>query len=336
MKKFSKLAGKGPKARESRDPEQEAARALEAARRETAERLGGTRMDPAAGAPSFGAGREAGPSPQQHAPPARPTPPAHAPPPSSRSAPPPPSTPQPSAPRDFLGSAPPPASAGPGSFSTPNLGGGATPSDERRAITDMALEDLQRQRQAAAAESPAVVRPARIPEDEYERRRPPAPGESLPGVPPPHIPSEDLRDQALREILERKERLDREYRERQAQKQADAGVAPAPSGPKTKLHGLARKKKALADAGPEAAAPRQTEPQVAPEPTTQVAPEPTTMEDELVEEALVGIKGVGPAIRKALMSRFDSVQAIRDADTAELTEVNGIGPALASRIKASL
>ena len=192
----------------------------------------------------------------------------------------------------------------------------------------MALEDLQRQRQAAAAESPAVVQPARIPEDEYERRRPPAPGESLPGVPPPHIPPEDLRDQALREILERKERLDREYRERQAQKQADAGVAPAPSGPKTKLHGLARKKKALADAGPQAAAPPETQP--------QAAPEPTTMEDELVEEALVGIKGVGPAIRKALMDRFDSVQAIRNAGTEELTEVNGIGPALASRIKTSL
>lgn len=324
MKKFSKLAGKGPKAREGRDPEQEAARALEAARRETAERLGGTRMDPAAGAPSFAPGPAADP-PQQHAPPPRATPPAHAPPPSSRPAPP----PQPSAPRDFLGAGPPPAPAGPGSFSgPPNLGGGATPSDERRAITDMALEDLQRQRQAAAAESPAVVRPERIPEDEYERRRPPAPGESLPGVPPPHIPSEDLRDQALREILERKERLDREYRERQAQKQAEAGVAPAPSGPKTKLHGLARKKKALADAGSQAAAPPESQP--------QAAPEPTTMEDELVEEALVGIKGVGPAIRKALMTRFGSVQAIRNADTAELTEVNGIGPALASRIKASL
>lgn len=294
--KGPKLAGKGPTA--GRNPEEEAARQLEAARRETAERLGGSRMDPGVAPPTQR--QPAAPPPQ--APPAQ------------------------SAPREFLGAAPPAAPPGGQTFGTPPSAGGAiTSADERRAITDMALEDLQRQRQAAAsAENPSVVRPARIPEDEFERRRPPAPGESLPGVPPPHIPSEDLRDQALREILERKERLDREYRERQA---ALGQGPPVSTGPKTKLHGLAKKKQALAKGAAS---------QPAPAPTPRPEPASTTTTGESVEEALAGIKGVGPVIRSALAERFNSVEEIREADPEELTEVNGVGPALASRIKTSL
>lgn len=194
-------------------------------------------------------------------------------------------------------------------------------------ITDMAIEDLQRHRQAVAAEAPQL-QTARIPEEEYERRRPPAPGESLPGVPPPHIPSEDLRDQALREILERKERLDREYRARYGHERGEAS-----SQPKTKLHGLAAKKKqARAQQAPPAAPPAPA----APEPAARQEASSTTTTGESVEQALADIKGVGPVIRTALLERFDSVEAIKEADPDELTEVDGIGPALASRIKSAL
>lgn len=316
---FNKLAGKGPKG--SRDPEQEAARQLEATRRETAERLGGSRIDPSGAPPPM-------------APPAAPQAPPQAP--AQRSPSPPPQAAPPSPPGGFPGAGTPPGPpAGGQTFGTPpSVGGAMTPTDERRAITDMALEDLQRQREATASESPAIVRPPRMPEDEFERRRPPAPGESLPGVPPPHIPSEDLRDQALREILERKERLDREYRKRQAQ--SSGGTVS--SGPKTKLHGLAKKKKQRTLGKPSLSAAPAPAPAPEPEPEPEPRPEPssTTTTGESVEGALAGIKGVGPVIRNALLQRFDSVEAIKEADPEELTEVDGIGPALASRIKTSL
>lgn len=53
-------------------------------------------------------------------------------------------------------------------------------------------------------------------------------------------------------------------------------------------------------------------------------------------ETLAGIKGLGPAKARALLERFDSVEAIRDADVAELTEVPGVGEKLARTIKDGL
>ncbi len=47
---------------------------------------------------------------------------------------------------------------------------------------------------------------------------------------------------------------------------------------------------------------------------------------------LDGIAGLGPARRKALLKRFGSVRAISAADEAQLAEVPGVGPALASTI----
>lgn len=52
--------------------------------------------------------------------------------------------------------------------------------------------------------------------------------------------------------------------------------------------------------------------------------------------ALDGIPGLGPAKRKALLSRFGSVRRLRAADPAELAAVPGIGPALAERIRTAL
>ncbi|HVM15286.1 MAG TPA: helix-hairpin-helix domain-containing protein [Egibacteraceae bacterium] len=324
MPLFKKPKGKPEDAANppQRDLEREAAAQLEATRREAAGRMGGSRVvGPAPSAPPVG-----GPAGTGSERPFRP----------------------PSAPAASFGT--PPSSGAP-----------ATPSDERRAITDMALEDLEARRQGTGGRTQYLATPAKAAADELERRRPPAPGETLPGVPPPHIPSEDLRDQALREILERKERLDREYQERQARAGGGAGAlqggqasgggpAAAPAAPpkrKTRLHAVAEKRKQLLEAkeGGSATEPatvsapirKRSAPKPEPAPEPASAPDSTTTTTgESVEEALAAVKGVGPVIRSALLERFDSVEAIRSARTDELTEVDGIGPALASRIKTSL
>ena len=48
------------------------------------------------------------------------------------------------------------------------------------------------------------------------------------------------------------------------------------------------------------------------------------------------IAGVGPAKKRALLQRFGSVRAMRDAPVAELATVSGVGPALAERIKQAI
>lgn len=48
------------------------------------------------------------------------------------------------------------------------------------------------------------------------------------------------------------------------------------------------------------------------------------------------IAGVGPAKKRALLQRFGSVRAMRDAPLADLSTVSGIGPALAERIKQAI
>ncbi|MBX5445936.1 excinuclease ABC subunit UvrC [Sphaerobacter sp.] len=52
--------------------------------------------------------------------------------------------------------------------------------------------------------------------------------------------------------------------------------------------------------------------------------------------ALDGLKGVGPARRKALLKTFGSVARIRQASVEELAAVPGIGPRLAEQIKEEL
>jgi len=48
------------------------------------------------------------------------------------------------------------------------------------------------------------------------------------------------------------------------------------------------------------------------------------------------IAGVGPAKKRALLQRFGSVRAMRDAPVADLATVSGVGPALAERIKQAI
>ncbi|PWH05771.1 excinuclease ABC subunit C [Brachybacterium endophyticum] len=52
--------------------------------------------------------------------------------------------------------------------------------------------------------------------------------------------------------------------------------------------------------------------------------------------ALDEVPGLGPARKRALLDRFTTVKAIREADEEALQEVSGIGPQLAAQILASL
>lgn len=54
------------------------------------------------------------------------------------------------------------------------------------------------------------------------------------------------------------------------------------------------------------------------------------------QSSLDTIPGVGPGRRKALIRKFGSVRAIRDASVDELAQVEGISHKLAEHIKASL
>lgn len=56
----------------------------------------------------------------------------------------------------------------------------------------------------------------------------------------------------------------------------------------------------------------------------------------MTASALDGVPGLGESRRKALLSRFGSVKKVRAASPEQLTEVPGIGPALAQRIAAEL
>jgi excinuclease ABC subunit C len=55
-----------------------------------------------------------------------------------------------------------------------------------------------------------------------------------------------------------------------------------------------------------------------------------------VRSVLDDVEGVGPARKRALLRRFGSVRAMRDAPTATLAEVPGIGRAIAQRIKEAI
>jgi excinuclease ABC subunit C len=55
-----------------------------------------------------------------------------------------------------------------------------------------------------------------------------------------------------------------------------------------------------------------------------------------IGSALDGVPGIGPKLRRALLTRLGSVARVREASERELAEVPGIGPALARRIKEAL
>ncbi|MDD4323116.1 MAG: helix-hairpin-helix domain-containing protein, partial [Dehalococcoidales bacterium] len=52
-----------------------------------------------------------------------------------------------------------------------------------------------------------------------------------------------------------------------------------------------------------------------------------------IESLLDGIEGIGPRRKKVLMKHFGSLENIRKASVEQITQVNGITPVLAQRIK---
>jgi excinuclease ABC subunit C len=55
-----------------------------------------------------------------------------------------------------------------------------------------------------------------------------------------------------------------------------------------------------------------------------------------VATALDGVEGVGPELRKRLLRRFGSVDAIRAASVEDLWDVEGVGEATAETIASRL
>jgi excinuclease ABC subunit C len=54
---------------------------------------------------------------------------------------------------------------------------------------------------------------------------------------------------------------------------------------------------------------------------------------ESITSALDYIAGIGPKRKKALLKRFGSIEAIKDASFEELSQIEGITPALAGKVK---
>jgi excinuclease ABC subunit C len=51
---------------------------------------------------------------------------------------------------------------------------------------------------------------------------------------------------------------------------------------------------------------------------------------------LDGIKGVGPATKRALVKHFGTIKAIREASVEQLCAVEGVGIKLAEKIRAGI
>ena len=53
----------------------------------------------------------------------------------------------------------------------------------------------------------------------------------------------------------------------------------------------------------------------------------------MVASALDAVPGLGPAKREALIKHFGSLKKLKAASADELTQVQGVGPSLASKIR---
>lgn len=61
-----------------------------------------------------------------------------------------------------------------------------------------------------------------------------------------------------------------------------------------------------------------------------------TMVRDDVSTPLDGVPGVGPALRRRLLTQFGSVEGVRSASRGELLAVDGVGPEMAARIETQL
>ena len=61
-----------------------------------------------------------------------------------------------------------------------------------------------------------------------------------------------------------------------------------------------------------------------------------TRNKSTLASALEQLPGVGPKRRKALLTHFGSLKRVKDANAAEIAQVNGIGAGMAEQIFQSL
>jgi len=54
---------------------------------------------------------------------------------------------------------------------------------------------------------------------------------------------------------------------------------------------------------------------------------------EGIASALDDIPGIGPRRKKALLKKFGSIEAIKEASPEELSQIQGVTPALAQKVK---
>lgn len=105
---------------------------------------------------------------------------------------------------------------------------------------------------------------------------------------------------------------------------AGAGTAPASAANATTRRTAVVRRSAAGTATAVESEPGTAE--ATADPDEPAAPEPPA--DPLAE-----IRGLGPSRREALLARFGSIEAIRDAELTELTEVPGVSPGLAKAVK---
>jgi excinuclease ABC subunit C len=57
---------------------------------------------------------------------------------------------------------------------------------------------------------------------------------------------------------------------------------------------------------------------------------------EAITSVLDSIHGIGPKRKRALLKKFGSIEAIKEASLEQLSQTEGINPALAKKVKEEL
>lgn len=191
-----------------------------------------------------------------------------------------------------------PGGAAPPPFAAPGSTGQAlTPEEERRALNEMALDDLGG---PAAYGGGLQVNPAE---------------------------AESMRDRALAQYMQRKEEFDR-FREREAQRHA---AQQPESSAEDSAPQLAARRQGQAAFGPQPGSQTRSTAKKARSGQPDPAPEGGSIEEQLAE-----VPGLGPAKIRALHKEFGSLDELQQAGEEDLLEVTGIGQQLAREILRAL
>lgn len=116
-----------------------------------------------------------------------------------------------------------------------------------------------------------------------------------------------------------------------AQPAADTTTMPSSSTNGAPTTDAAARAPACSEEAPAAPARRRVRPSRRSRPVRATASAPG--DPAAVRRALAAVRGLGPARQSALIDRFGSLEAIRDASDEELLELRGIGPSLLPGIR---